>query len=277
MPTTKIQAEVLRLLAAQRTPESFIAGGVPINRDGPRFSKDIDIFHDTVAGAAEAALRDSAVLKAAGFEVVWERQVPGISTATVLRDGEGTKLEWVANSDFRYFPAIPDAEFGFVLHPADLAINKVLAASGRQELRDFVDLATIDEQYLSIGPIAWAAVEVSLGFTPEGLIGEIRRNLRFNADDFATLKGPQPIDGAGVLRRLRAALDRAETFILAMPSDAVGVLFLEGTKPVQPDPKALDRYHWHRGARRGHWPSSPEIAAAMLERHGIVPKRGDAA
>jgi hypothetical protein len=271
MPATKIQSEVLKLLASQRTHESFVAGGVPINRDGPRYSKDIDIFHDTVAGAAEAAARDSAALKVAGFEIVWERQVPGISTAVVLRGGDSTKLEWVANSDYRYFPAIPDSEFGFVLHPADLAINKVLAASGRQELRDFVDLVTIDEHYLPIGPIAWAAVEVSLGFTPEGLVGEMRRNLRFNADDFAKLQGPQPIDGYSVLKRLRAAFDRAEAFILAMPSDAVGVLFLEGGQPVQPDPKALDRYHWHRGARRGHWPSSPEIAAAMLERHGIVP------
>ncbi len=271
MPATKIQSAILSLLAQHRTPESFVAGGVPINRDGPRYSNDIDFFHDTATALTEAAVKDSEVLKAAGFEVVWERQIPGISTASVLRDGERTKLEWVVNSDFRYFPAIPDAEFGFVLHPADLAINKVLAAAGRQELRDFVDLVTIAEQYLPLGPIAWAAVEVSLGFTPEGLIGEIRRNLRFSAEDFAKLQGPQPLDGVGVLRRLRKALDAAETFILVMPSDAVGVLFLEGDRPVQPDPKALDRYHWHRGARRGHWPSSAEISAAMLERHGIVP------
>jgi hypothetical protein len=37
MPLSKFQSEVLQTLAAQRDPESYIAGGVAINRDGPRF------------------------------------------------------------------------------------------------------------------------------------------------------------------------------------------------------------------------------------------------
>jgi hypothetical protein len=47
LPIDKFQSEVLRTLAAQRSPDSYIAGGVAINRDGPRFSNDIDIFNDT--------------------------------------------------------------------------------------------------------------------------------------------------------------------------------------------------------------------------------------
>ncbi len=49
MPISKFQSDVLRLLAAQRSPDSYIAGGIAINRQGPRFSADVDIFHDSIA------------------------------------------------------------------------------------------------------------------------------------------------------------------------------------------------------------------------------------
>ena len=51
------------------------------------------------------------------------------------------------------------------------------------------------------------------------------------------------------------------------PGDAVGFVFLEGGKPVQPDPAALGTYQRHAGAPGGVWPSSPEISSAMLERY----------
>ena len=69
-------------------------------------------------------------------------------------------------------------------------------------------------------------------------------------------------------RRIRAMIEDAETFIARLPSDAVGVIFLDGDKPVQPDPGALDRYQRKPGAPPGLWPSSPEITRAMLERYG---------
>ncbi len=47
------------------------------------------------------------------------------------------------DSDFRFYPTQPDPEFGYVLHPADLATNKIMAAAGRREPRDIVDLVTI--------------------------------------------------------------------------------------------------------------------------------------
>jgi len=48
MPLTAFQSETLRLLAARRSPESFLAGGTVLNSgiDSPRYSKDLDIFHD---------------------------------------------------------------------------------------------------------------------------------------------------------------------------------------------------------------------------------------
>ncbi len=58
MPLSELQVEILRLLAAHRNPESYVAGATVLNQDGPRFSGDIDIFHDreeSIARAAEAA------------------------------------------------------------------------------------------------------------------------------------------------------------------------------------------------------------------------------
>jgi hypothetical protein len=45
-PAIRIQTDILRLLAAHRDPESYVAGATPLNRDAPRISSDIDVFHD---------------------------------------------------------------------------------------------------------------------------------------------------------------------------------------------------------------------------------------
>jgi hypothetical protein len=62
-------------------------------------------------------------------------------------------------------------------------------------------------------------------------------------------------------------IEDAEGFIAKLPSAAVGVIFMDCGKPVQPDLTTLDRYRRNPGAPRGLWPSSPEINAAILERY----------
>jgi hypothetical protein len=104
VPLSKIQSDILLQLAAHRNPESYVAGAIPLNRDGPRFSDDIDIFHDREESVAAAAAADTASLVKAGFGVWWLRREPGIYGAVVERHGETTKLEWVRDSDFRFFP-----------------------------------------------------------------------------------------------------------------------------------------------------------------------------
>jgi hypothetical protein len=44
MPLAKIQSDILRLLAAQRDPESYVAGSTPLNLNAPRYSGDIDAW-----------------------------------------------------------------------------------------------------------------------------------------------------------------------------------------------------------------------------------------
>ncbi len=266
MPISKLQSDILRLIAANRDPDSFVAGGVPINRTGPRFSADLDIFHDREARVAGAAMADTELLSNSGYEVIWLRQQPAIYSAVVRHDGEETKLEWLADSDYRFFPVVRDEQFGYVLHAVDLAINKVAAAASRREPRDIVDLLTVNDRVLPIGALVWAAVETAPGFTPEGFIAELRRNARYPAAEIRQLAADPPIDPDSTVRRLRAALDAAEHFVGRMPSDKAGVLFLDNGRPVQPDPSKLAAYLTHPPLRRGHWPSSPEITAAMLDK-----------
>jgi hypothetical protein len=271
MPLSNLQSDILRLLASHRSPESFVGGSTPLNRNTLRYSGDIDVFHDREEGVADAALNDARSLEAAGYSVTWLRQLPSIHTAQIGMRDELTRLEWVADSDYRFFPAVPDEVFGYVLHPADLAMNKAMAAAGRREVRDIVDLVTTHETILPLGATVWAAVDKSPGFTPEGLIAEIRRNARYSAADWKALVTSEPIDPAEVLARLHAALEQAEAFVARMPTDKAGLLFLDSGRVVQPDPDHLDRYQTHAGQRRGHWPASAEISSAMLERYNQKP------
>ena len=271
MPLSRLQTTVLRLLAQHRDPESYVAGSTYLTRAGARVSDDIDIFHDREDRVARAADEDAAALGEAGIRVSWTRREPTFYQALVSQGDETTKLEWVVDSDFRFFPVQKDEEFGYVLHPVDLATNKVMAAAGRREPRDIVDAVTIHEEILPLGAVIWAAVEKAPGFTPEGLINEIRRNARYTAADFQRVASEPPVDAAAVMRHLREALDSAEAFVARMPTDKIGLLFLKAGKVVQPDPERLEVYVTHAGRRHGHWPMSSEIGGAMLERY-VGPK-----
>lgn len=272
MPLTKLQSGLLRLLAGRRSPESYVAGAIAINRDGPRYSADIDIFHDGDDRLAAIAESDAAAIETAGFELAWlGGRNGGKRTALVTGLGEQTQLEWVADSDFRFFPAQPDPLFGYVLHPADLATNKAAAAADRRVPRDIVDLVTIHERILPLGAVVTAAVGRFPGMTPEEMLAEIRRHSTFTADEFETLATEQPLDIRTLHKQIKAMLSQAEGFVAQVPSDAVGCLFLENGKPVQPDLSALGRYVRHTGARRGHWPSSSQIGTAMLETYTQSP------
>ena len=121
------------------------------------------------------------------------------------------------------------------LHPVDLATNKASDAADRREPRDVVDLVTIHETILPLGAAICAAVGRFPGQSPEEMLSDITRHSRFTAEEFRVLATERPIDVPDLHRRIRSMIEDAEQFISRIPSDAVGVVFLEGEKPVQPD------------------------------------------
>src|SRR5450759_719269 len=271
VPRTRLQVYTLRVLAAQRTPDSYVAGGVALNRAGPRFSFDIDIFQDSEERLVTAAEADAAALVAAGLKLSWGKVQTGKRQAQIEGLGETMQLEWVADSDVRFFPTQQDELVGYVLHPVDLATNKASAAADRREPRDMVDLVTIHQTILPLGAVICAAVGRFPGLSPEEMLAEITRHSRFTAEEFRVLATERPLDVPDVHRRIRSMIEDAERFIGEIPSDDVGFVFLDGDKPVQPNLGALATYQRRSGARRGYWPSSPGITSAMLDRYQQPP------
>jgi len=265
MPLSRLQSHVLQVIAAGRSPDSYIAGGIALNRQGPRFSDDIHIFQDSEQRLEVAALADEKALTSAGMSLKWMKIARGKREAEVEGFGDRMRLEWVHDSAFRFFPTLPDNQFGFVLHPVDLATNKASAAADRREPRDIVDLITVHEQILPLGAVVCAAVGRFPGQSPEEMLSEITRHSRFTAEEFRVLATDRPIDVPSLHRRIHAMLHDAESFVRKLPSDAVGFVFLEGGTPVQPDVEKLASYQRHSGTLGGIWPSSPEITTAMFE------------
>lgn len=263
MSLTAHQRRVLQTLAANRTPDSYVGGASALNVDAPRLSDDIDIFHDEADRLDAAALQDAATLTDAGFTVSWTRQIALLRTAVISLGSDATKLEWVYDSDFRFFPTEANPVFGYRLHMFDLAINKIMAAADRREVRDIVDLVEINRRYLPLGPLITAAVDKAPGWTPEGIITEIRRSAVRPAGDYRAIASNEPVNPSEIYRSLRSALDRAEDFVRSLPTDLLGVAFLRDGAPAAPCPHQVDEFHHHRGSRRGHWPDSEDLRHKM--------------
>ena len=73
MPLTSIQAHVLKAISANRSPESYLAGATVLHRDSdtPRFSQDLDLFHDLEESVALCAETDAVTLRDAGYDFSW--------------------------------------------------------------------------------------------------------------------------------------------------------------------------------------------------------------
>ncbi len=255
MPLTDFQGTVLRLLAASRNPESFVAGGLAINAspDSPRYSDDMDIFHDAEKGLAAAAAADVAVLTREGFEVVQLVDRPSFQRAMVSRSGQNLRLEWALDSAFRFFPVQRDEEFGWRLHLADLATNKVLALAGRWEARDFVDTLYLDGSFASLGLLAWAAAAKDPGLTPRLIVEQANRFNRLRPEDFEEVLGAGQLDLVAMKTQWRESVEAARELVMALPVEEVGALYLDAQG--QPaNPLTVNGTRPHYASLGGVWP-----------------------
>ena len=79
MPLTGLQYELGRLLAANRSEDSYLAGGtaILIQPNTKRISQDIDYFHDSSERVATAYAADLQTLQDNGYQVEPEIVMPG--------------------------------------------------------------------------------------------------------------------------------------------------------------------------------------------------------
>jgi hypothetical protein len=229
MPLTEYQSALGRLLAGNRSEDSYLAGGAAIlvSPNTQRYSQDLDYFHDSAERVATAFADDRKTLYGAGYAVEAEITQPGYIRAVVRKGNEATKLEWAQDSSWRFMPVIRSDAFGFQLHPIDLATNKVLALAGRDEPRDLVDTLYLHRNVLELGPLVWAAVGKDPGFSPLSLLELLRRRGKIRPEELARLHLSAPIDVRQVKEEWMAALQSAEAFVASRPPDEVGCLYYD--------------------------------------------------
>lgn len=186
---------------------------------------------------------------------------PGYIRAVVSREygaaDESTKLEWAQDSAWRFLPVIRNDQFGYQLHPIDLAINKVLALAGRDEPRDLLDTLHCHAHVLSLGAMVWAAVGKDPGFSPLSLLELLRRRGKVRVEDLARLHLSEPVDLQDLKTGWLAALEEADAFVRRRPPEEAGCLYYstESGRFGDPDEPGRGPVAPHYGAPGGVLPS----------------------
>jgi hypothetical protein len=244
MPIGDFEKEVLRILAANRNPDSFVAGGTILHQaaDSPRRSEDVDLFHDVPEALLTAYETDVASLLRVGFTVEpIGRSQSDFRRARVSKSGRQTKVEWVLDAAFRFFPIEADPDLGWRLNFWDGATNKVLALAGRQKLRDFLDCLYLHRRHLHLGALVWASAGKDPGLTPEFILDWALRGNRVYPEDLAEVRLEHSLDLVKTKQEWFEAVEQARHLVARLPAKELGCFYLDETgRPVCPDPEAAE-------------------------------------
>lgn len=229
MPLTSFQHRLLADLAAAPAPDRYLAGGAALHFSpvSARYSDDLDFFHDAEARVAAAFAADRDRLLGSGYRVDVEVSLPGFVRAVVGKGTDATRVDWAHDSAWRFMPLVNDPLGGQLLHPVDLAVNKMLALAGRDEPRDFVDILFAHRTILPLAGLCWAAAGKDPGFTPLSLLELLKRRGRYRPEDFARLHLAEPFDLVAAKQRWLKALEDAEAFVRDRPPDEAGCLYYD--------------------------------------------------
>jgi hypothetical protein len=255
VPLTEFQRELLAVLAANRSEQRYLAGGAALHfaPNSTRYSNALDFFHDSVERVATTFETDRALLATPGYTVDIELSQPGFIRAIISRGSNATRVDWAHDSAWRFLPLVRDPLGGLLLHPVDLAINKVLVLAGRDEPRDFVDILFVHERVLPLGALCWAAVGKDPGFTPLSLLELLKRRGRYRPEEFERLHLTEPFDLVASKPKWLAALSAADAFVRSRPPDEIGCLYWEseGAEFVMPGQNELSTIVPHYGVPGG--------------------------
>ena len=266
MALTDFQRGILALLAVHRIErqESYLAGGAALTvaTASPRFSRDIDLFHDSQEAMLSTWEEDRRILDADGYGIDVRRQYPTFVDAVVGKGGSAVIVQWAVDSAFRFFPLVRDESALPSLHPFDLATNKTLALVGRLEPRDWIDLIHCHDRVQALGFLCWAACGKDPGMNPSLIVSEaVRsgRNTQVEVDGLS-FEGRSP-DAVALSRRWKTMLAEARTIIAALPTEEVGTCVLDAAGNLFRQDRdqlsgelATGKLSFHRGTIRGSVP-----------------------
>jgi len=150
---------------------------------------DIDI-HVEDMNSADIARADISALRKAGLIVIVNDRYANFATEAIVQDGTARALlEWSEADRSRFFPIQPHPTFGWALHKADLAVQKLVAAASRRKARDMVDMMLIDKQYMPLATAAIAAPAKMPGASPIAILERARQiAVGHPVEDFETLR-----------------------------------------------------------------------------------------
>jgi len=234
MALTALQRAICHTIAVNRKGqgEAYVAGAVALNEllAAPRVSRDVDLFHDTQEALQATWDADRRLLTETGFALRVIRERPSFVECVVGRGGESVVMQWLQDSAFRFFPLVEHPDFGLVLHPFDLATNKVLALVGRLEVRDWLDVISCHDGLQPLGYLTWAACGKDAGLNPRFILHEARRSGHYSHTEFDSLafSGAAP-SLADAQRRWRVILAEAQEILEVLPPAEVGRCVLDAT------------------------------------------------
>lgn len=227
MPLTDFQQRLLMELSSNTEGDRYLAGGAALHfaPQSERYSDALDFFHDSEERVATAFSRDRDLLRARAYEVVLTLTLPGFIRAVVSREGESTRVDWARDSTWRFMPLVRDPIGGWLLHPIDLAVNKVLALAGRDEARDYVDALFAHRTILPMAGLVWAAAGKDPGLSPLALLELLRRHGRPRPEEIARLQLTEPLDLAAAKAVWMEALAETDRFVRERPPEELGCLY----------------------------------------------------
>lgn len=231
MPLDEFQQDVIAVVSRNRDSGSPFAGGAVIQQHGFRLTGDQDIFTADDESLDDLVQADRAALEAAGFTVHPRRSYSGFRECLVTKPMTGTTvLQWTAALAREFYEPVPDPQFGYRLHIADLAVNKALAAASRTKKRDFVDLWMLDRHVMPLWRMACGAPGKETDLNPFSTIESISLNwsMTVRRDDPAdqlmlTVDVPLEEIGSG----LRNAMREARLVLPDIPPEHYGRLQLD--------------------------------------------------
>ncbi|MGC9453094.1 MAG: hypothetical protein ACP5I4_16810 [Oceanipulchritudo sp.] len=229
MPLSQLQAEVLKLLSDNRSPDSHLAGatGIHLSPEALRFSHDLDLFHSSEEAVSAAYGADCRCLEGGGFGIQLLLSQPGFIRARISKANNSLLIDWARDSIWRFFPPVRLEDIGWVLHPVDLGVNKILALSGRDEPRDLLDALYLHQSVLPLGAFIWAATGKDPGLNPRMLLELLERKPPLSEDELRRLDLRLALDPVHLRRDWKSALASAKDWIASRPPEEAGCLYAD--------------------------------------------------
>ncbi len=191
------------------------------------FLETFNLFHDTEQALLSSWDADRRLLEENSYRVEVVRERPFFVEARVSLKDHSVIMQWARDSAYRFFPLIEHEDLGLVLHPFDLATNKVLALIGRLEVRDWVDVIECDVKVQPFGYLAWSACGKDPGFSPNAILEHARRSGRYSAEEVKELafEGAPP-DPGELSKKWHLLLDEAKAVLEMLPPEEIGACVL---------------------------------------------------